>query len=159
MASSHEVDCALTSNKEAQLCEVQPAMAWDHLIPCTLNRQTLYDDRDARECRHECCYPNEEPDGPDLDLVSHDSKQENRNGAFAEPDGGHTSDLTENLPFNGREIGHGITHIRKMHPKTISRCCMDQRRVDNMNDLRQTLSVRHTDNLALSSGDPYQGND
>lgn len=109
----------LTSDSIANFRKVKPAMTWCCGIPGFLNWNALHDDSNAGKKRDDGGDCKTSPDNPNLDLVSHDSEEEDTNGTLSHPDDHDSSDLTEELIFDRCEVYDRITHFSKQPPQTI----------------------------------------
>ena len=101
----------LTSNCQAKLGEIKPALSWQSWIPSLLDWDTLYDDPNGGEQCDDSGRYNERPDDTNLDLVSDDAEEEDAYGTLADANDHETCHLTKDFPLDGLEIDGWITDL------------------------------------------------
>lgn len=106
----------LTSNGQAKLGEIQPAMPWQSWIPSLLDWNTLYNDTNAGKQGDYTGRYNEKPDDADLDLASDDSEEEDAYGDLADANDHKTGHLAEHFPLDGREVNCWIIDLLVQSP-------------------------------------------
>jgi len=107
----NKINETLTSNSVADIGKVKPAFSWGRWVPRLLHRHTLDDDSDACKEGEHRRDEKAAPDNPNMNLVSYDAKKESPHGCFADANDHETSNLAEELIFNGSVIDCCITDI------------------------------------------------
>ena len=93
------------------------------------------DDSDAGEEGDEdrCC--EESPNKTDLDLVSHDSEEEEADRELAYTNDHETGHLTEDFEFDGGPVDIRIADLREQSSETIAGCHSHKGSVEDLKNL------------------------
>lgn len=125
----------LTSNSIPNMGKIDPAIAWYLRVPDTLGGNALHEGHNTGEQREDSRDCKTRPDNHDLNLTSHNPKQEPSDSEFAQANCHQARKLANQFPLHALHVDIGIANIFRQLSDTVVGPYTDERGVKDMENL------------------------